>query len=1359
MTALDLLLIEDSADDALLVTNELQRAGYTLTCHRVDNRGDLVAALAKRRWQLVISDFGLPGFSGSEALAIVRAHDAEVPFIVVSGTIGEELAVDLMRSGATDYVLKDRLGRLGPAVTRELRDDASRKDRAELADEILRGEERFRATFENAPIGIANGCATGTLLRVNQRFCDLVGYSAAELLGQPIGSLGHPDDVELGVERQSRIASGASSTETFERRYIRKNGDVMWAEVTLAAVRDSLGALDYVIGLVVDITEQRSVRERLRFQARLLDSVEEAVVATDLGGRVQYWNSYAEKLYGVSAVDAMSRRVLELVEPEVSDVSVDEVMSGLRSGLRWSGELFIRTRDGRRFPISVTNSPVVDEMGSTIGVVGVSTDISARYAADQALRESQTQLAMAQRFILAGSGEHDLVTGRRSWSDEMFRLYGMEIKPEPPPMAEVLELVDEADRERAIRASHRAVTELKPFSVDYRVTLRDGRKRELRAQAAIVNDHTGNPAKLMGVVQDITDQKTLERELLLHGQRHEAIANLSRYALSGSEIEALVSSAEVLVREVLGCDFSEISAATASGLHLLAGSGWREGTAGSHVASFDLRTPAGYALSWGEIVLIEDTVGDDRFMLSELLREHGVRSGLTVPIPGQDGTRWGVLGVHDVRPRKFSADDVNFVQTVANILGSAIQRKRFEEELNSRARQQSAIAALGSRAVAAVDDEIIDHACALLREVLAAEHAFLLALDAEHERYVPSGGNAWISADTPIPASVASQAGYTALLDAPVVVADYRTESRFAMAPLIAAQGLVSGVSVPVRVDGATFGVLGVKTRTPRQFTAGDVHFIEAIANVIADVVQRERSRRALLDSEARYRTVSHELHLLLQSAEEGVWAVRLDGTCRIINPAAARTLGYAPEELIGRDLHALVHNRRRDGTPYPESECPVRQVASDGQTRRAIDETFWRRDGSPVSVEYAAAPIIDEGVITGVVVTFTDVSERRQMEARLEQATRLNSLGHLAATMAHEFNNVLMGISPFLDLLNRTEAPSPRLQMATAQMGKAVRRGKGVTDEILRFTRTRPPVRESLKVEEWLQSLTIEAGSMLGDAYRLEVIAGSPALKMCADGNQLHQSILNLIVNARDAMPDGGRIVLSARRDSNATRYPFGAVSTPDQFVHFSISDEGSGMNEETLSHIFEPLFTTKRNGTGLGLAVTHQVVERHGGHIFAESTLGVGTTFHLFIPTPADADRPLVAAEPTPHPQPVGGRVLFVEDEEAVAAGVTALLEMEGIAVTTVGTAAEVDGALRAVMPDAVILDIGLPDGDGTRVYERIAAAYPRLPVIFSTGHGDEQKLEPFLARDNVRFLMKPYEFSALLDLLASVGVLTAH
>jgi two-component system cell cycle sensor histidine kinase/response regulator CckA len=215
-----------------------------------------------------------------------------------------------------------------------------------------------------------------------------------------------------------------------------------------------------------------------------------------------------------------------------------------------------------------------------------------------------------------------------------------------------------------------------------------------------------------------------------------------------------------------------------------------------------------------------------------------------------------------------------------------------------------------------------------------------------------------------------------------------------------------------------------------------------------------------------------------------------------------------------------------------------------------------------------------------------------------------------------------------------------------------------------------------------------------------------------------------------------------------------FAALQSPHRFAHFIVEDSGYGMSPETLRHIFEPLFTTKKNGTGLGLAVARHVITRHGGEIFVESALGVGTKFHLFVPLEESA----MAAAPAERVEGQTGprryrKILLVEDERPVATGIAALLDLEGLIVKIVETGREVLPAINEWRPDAVILDIGLPDIDGTKVFAQIMRSHPKMPVVFSSGHADESKLEAPLALPHVGFLLKPYDIDTLLAALDRV------
>jgi CheY-like chemotaxis protein len=230
--------------------------------------------------------------------------------------------------------------------------------------------------------------------------------------------------------------------------------------------------------------------------------------------------------------------------------------------------------------------------------------------------------------------------------------------------------------------------------------------------------------------------------------------------------------------------------------------------------------------------------------------------------------------------------------------------------------------------------------------------------------------------------------------------------------------------------------------------------------------------------------------------------------------------------------------------------------------------------------------------------------------------------------------------------------------------------------------------------------------------------------------------------------MPQGGTITIRAMRQ-NGRR-----TNDAAEYVHFTVIDNGVGMSPETIRMAFEPLFTTKHiGGTGLGLAIANQIVQRHGGQIWVESVLGLGSTFHVLIPAASAGE----AVVPVPEPPPVTGeplrRVTLIEDDPSVAAGLMTLLEMDGVEVDLIERGLDAIPRIEAFMPDAVVLDVGLPDVSGITVYGEIARRWPSLAVLFSTGHGDEKLLTHVLGRPKVGYLLKPYDSTTLLDAIAKL------
>jgi PAS domain S-box-containing protein len=535
------------------------------------------------------------------------------------------------------------------------------------------------------------------------------------------------------------------------------------------------------------------------------------------------------------------------------------------------------------------------------------------------------------------------------------------------------------------------------------------------------------------------------------------------------------------------------------------------------------------------------------------------------------------------------------------------------------------------------------------------------------------------------------------------------------------------GARFPVEICVAPFGA------------RGDAHVVSS-----RDLTARFEADRALREREETFRA-------LIENASDLITVISSDGTISYESPSVERLLGYPPEELIGSNVDRFVH-----ANDLRHVRQAMRKQRQNADMTQSIELRLRHHDGSWREFEVMLRNVIQHGEVTGVIANSRDVTDRKMLESQLEQASRMQSLGRLAAMVAHEFNNILMGIQPFAELVARRAGDDDGLHRASVQIKSCVNRGKRVTSGILRFTRPAEPEKLRIDANQWLDDIAAESRGVVGAGIIVCTELPSDSLAIVGDRAQLSQLLMNLILNSRDAMPDGGTLTLGLRSTNRSGKFPFGVLPHPERFVHVTVRDDGAGMTEETVHHLFEPLFTTKKSGgTGLGLAISRQIVEMHGGLIFAESTLTLGTTFHIFLPL-GEADvktafpLPLTAA---PVRRLNGRKVLIVEDEAPVAEGLRALLELEGVHVERVGLGSEAAAAAEQLHPDAVILDIGLPDCDGVEVYRRLALVRPDLPVVFSSGHGDATKFEELLSRPHVEFLQKPYDMITLTASLTRV------
>ena len=496
---------------------------------------------------------------------------------------------------------------------------------------------------------------------------------------------------------------------------------------------------------------------------------------------------------------------------------------------------------------------------------------------------------------------------------------------------------------------------------------------------------------------------------------------------------------------------------------------------------------------------------------------------------------------------------------------------------------------------------------------------------------------------------------------------------------------------------------------------------------LVATMFLRDISDRVRAEEEAQL------IQAVVNAAPFAIVGIDERGSVLSWNPAAEEMYGWSAEEMRGRSAAQLFPDDSSELAPLLDRIRLGVQVESEHAIQR-------RRDGKSIAVVWTLAPLPPVGGVRRSALLCADLSEQQHLERRLSDAEYLASLGRLAGTVAHEFNNVLMGIQSFAEVIGKRAPASESVTRAVGQIRLGVQRGRRITEDILRFTRAAvAPALQAIHLDDWLATIEHDLSALVAPEVAVEIQMGAPGLTVIGDPGQLYQVVTNLVLNAKDAMPDGGRITILCRPCEPVT-------GTREPCVELAIRDTGIGMDDDAAAHAFEPLFTTKRGGTGLGLAVVQKIVRAHAGEVSFDTAAGRGTTFRIKLPARLETARP--AAMPvamrtfSPH------RILLVEDDIAVASGLADVLRSYDMTVDVLYSGVAAIEAIERFKPDVVVLDVGLPDRDGVAVYHDVADAHPDLPVLFSTGHADEARLDGPLSRRNVGFLRKPYPVESLLE-----------
>ena len=379
--------------------------------------------------------------------------------------------------------------------------------------------------------------------------------------------------------------------------------------------------------------------------------------------------------------------------------------------------------------------------------------------------------------------------------------------------------------------------------------------------------------------------------------------------------------------------------------------------------------------------------------------------------------------------------------------------------------------------------------------------------------------------------------------------------------------------------------------------------------------------RKQQLSSDTNQQEHLYKIQLLLDSTQEGIYGTDHHGCCTMANKACARMLGFdTPEQLLGQQMHDLMHHTRSDGSPYPAEECTAHRMSETGVANVIENELFWRRDGSSFPVSYSVLPMRDGRQAVGMVCSFMDITEKLQIEEQLRQAQKMEAVGQLSGGIAHDFNNILQIVSNNTRLAMERFDADDSVYTSLQEMITAVERGSNLTRSMLAFSRKQFMRMRPLELNRMLADALMLGQKLLPKVIKLEFIPCEEPLHVTADSTLLQQVLFNLLTNARDAMPNGGTITIETRLVliPDPELLLLNNSSHKGPFARLMVTDQGAGIPEEIRQKIFDPFFTTKEvgQGTGLGLSMAFGTMQQHGGFLSIASSSDQGTTIAVCLP-----------------------------------------------------------------------------------------------------------------------------------------------
>jgi PAS domain S-box-containing protein len=1238
---------------------------------------------------------------------------------------------------------------------------------------LLEREEQLRLYAQHSPAAIAMVDRDLKYLVVSRRWMDDYRLGDQNILGRSHYDV-FPEIPKRWMEIHQRCLTGEVA-KCDEEAFVRADGRTDWIRWEIQPWRQADGTIGGLIMFTEDITARKKAEALLREgETRLIKAFRCSPAALSIErmrDRVLVdVNDAFSDLSGWKREEAVGRSAVELgvlTEPESDLVRQTLVEKHTVRDM----ELGLKTRRGETLHV-LTGMETIEFQGEP-HAVSTFVDITERKRAETALARMSDDLERAQLISRIGNWEYTVTSGNIHWSDALYRIFGLEPQSITLTYARLIELIHPEDREKHDAYNEQLIAAkpgevIEPF--EYRVQRPDGELVYMLVKVEIQFDAQGRSERCFGTVQDITERKLAERRIQRLNRTYAVLSDINQMIVRERDPQMILDSTCRTAVEKGGFRMAWIGMADAEGGRLKITA--HAGASADTLLKLEtiVNAPAGSgcamtaeALKSGAHALCNDIEHDPAAACwrdAALRRDYHSMTALPLRL---EGRIIGTFNLYAGEAEFFDEDEMRLLDELATDVSFALEVSRREVERSDAEvrfiKQRKALIELARHQGSDGGEALV-----LLRKIAETAAQTLEVARVSIWRYINARSGIkcvdlfeWEEGRHSSGAELSAEghpAYFRALAELEMIVADDAAADpstcEFTEAYL-QPHDIRSMLDVPIIVSGVRTGVLCLEhVRTLRTWTSDEKTFALAMSNLVSlalEGVERRQAEASLRESEKRFRQFA-------ETIEEVFW---------MTDPTGREMIYVSPAyEKIWRRTCASLYASPRSWLEavHAEDRERITQAVETKRTQGEYDEKYRirRPDGTLRWIHDRAFPVRDsQGEVVRMVGTAEDITESRQVEAQLLRSQRMESIGTLAGGIAHDLNNVLAPIMMSIELLKLQEKDAQRLSMLTTIEGSA-KRGADMVRQVLSFAKGM----EGRQMEVQVGHLLKEIEKIANETFlkNIEVRSDIPKDLWVVQGDptQLHQVLLNLCVNARDAMPNGGTLRLAA---SNVVLDEYGVASSPEAkpgpHVCIEVEDSGTGMPPEVLERIFEPFYTTKElgRGTGLGLSTTLAIIKSHHGFLRVNSEMGRGTHFHVFLPAHGAEKADVVATTAPELPRGHGELVLVVDDEAAVRQITQATLEGFGYRVLVAADGVEASTLFTTHQEDisVVLTDMMMPLMDGANTIQVLMKMNPKVRIIAASGLYAGNMSAKAASAGVKHFIPKPYTAETLLKTLDTV------